>query len=61
MIHDVRHDRPSHGDQHGRYTCFSPECRGDTLVRQPWMGQPHWDAALQAFLESHPTPGSRPA
>ncbi len=61
MNHDVRHDRPSHGTEHGRYTCFTEACRGDTLVRQPWMGQAHWDRALKGFLDAHPCPETQPA
>ncbi len=51
--HDVRADSAG-ASTRSRLTCFSPECRGTTIVHQPYMQGKAWEEAQERFLEQHP-------
>ena len=38
-----------------RLSCYSEECDGATLVRQPCMGLEEWTAKANEFLAVHPS------
>ncbi len=39
---------------HARLTCMQPECKGATLVWQPWMNDKVWNEKVAEFKNDHP-------
>lgn len=52
--HDVVIDEAGFLQEATRYTCRSPGCVDDTLVRQPYMTNSVWDEKVKEFRARHP-------
>jgi len=51
-LHDIRYDTAGWGS-YPRVTCYTPECQGDTILRQPWMTETQWNEIRSKFLNNH--------
>lgn len=52
--HDVGVDGAGFMERLSRYTCYSRECNGKTLLRQPYMDDEKWDDEKKKFFQDHP-------